>query len=271
MSESLKVAIVYDFDGTLAQGNIQENSFIPNLGMTKELFWQEVEKTMIDNDMDGILAYMYCLLNKAKNQGIQVTKQHLKEHGKNVRYFSGVESYFPYINDYAKQYNICLEHYIISSGTKEMIEGTSIAKYFTYIYASSFKYYQNEAIWPAVAINYTTKTQYLFRINKGIEHIWDHNAVNHFLEKHQRRIPFKNIIYIGDGLTDVPAMKLLKKKGGVSIGVYDPQGSEKDKQQVEALLSQDRVNYTFASDFGLNKPLVNKIQDILGDFLAKTP
>jgi len=180
------VAIVYDFDGTLAKGNIQDNSFIPSIEIKrKENFWDDVHALSKKDDMDEILAYMFLLITKASENGkVKFGKKALKEHGKKARYFDGVEDYFDRINQYAKAKEIKLEHYIISSGTKEMLEGTTIAKQFKKIYASSFKYDQNDIpVWPAVAINYTTKTQFLFRINKGIEEIWDNTKINEYILK----------------------------------------------------------------------------------------
>lgn len=244
-----KVAIAYDFDGTLAKGNIQENSFIPDLGISTIKFWKEVAQLAKDNEMDEILAYMYLLIQKAKQNGkIKFTRDDLNKHGKSVQYFEGIEDYFKRINEYAKSKKINIEHYIISSGTKEMIEGTSIAKHFKYIYASNFKYNIHDIPeWPAIAVNYTTKTQFLFRINKGIDNAWDNSKINQYISKDERRIPFERMIYIGDGLTDVPAMKLVKEQGGVSIGVYAPNSRQKSK--VEDLLSENRVSYVAPANY----------------------
>ena len=255
-----KMAIAYDFDGTLATGNIQENSFIPNLGITKKAFWKEVGTLAKENEMDEILAYMYLLINKAKQHGgVKFTKSDLEKHGKNVQYFDGVTTYFDRINTYAKIRKIKLEHYIISSGTKEMIEGTSIAKNFKYIYASSFKYEAHGVPeWPAIAVNYTTKTQFLFRINKGINNAWDNSNINKYIPKSDRAIPFERMIYIGDGLTDVPAMKLVKDQGGVSIGVYAPNSSK--KKNVKQLLLDNRVSYVARADYSEKSDLNNIIK-----------
>ena len=253
-----KMAIAYDFDGTLAKGNIQENSFIPDLKISKNKFWQEVQTLVEENEMDSILAYMYLLINKAKLSGnVKFTKDDLKSHGKNVIYFKGVEDYFARINKYAKTKNIHLEHYIISSGTKEMIEGTSIASQFKYIYASNFKYDANNVPeWPAIAVNYTTKTQFLFRINKGVTNAWDNSIINKYIPQKERDIPFENMIYLGDGLTDVPAMKLVKEQGGISIGVYE-QNNTKIKN-VKQLLKDNRVSYIAPADYS-DKSEIDKI------------
>lgn len=261
------IAIAYDFDGTLARGNIQENSFIPNLGMSKEKFWEEVDHIAKKHEMDQILAYMYLLINKAKaTDNVKIDKKSLSDHGKNVDYVDGVETYFDRINQYAKSQNIKIKHYIISSGTKEMIEGTSIAKYFEFIFASSFKYDQhNIAEWPAIAINYTTKTQYLFRINKGIKNAWDNSEINKYTPEEERPIPFKNMIYIGDGLTDVPAMKMINYQGGYSIGVY----TKGYKKNAYKLLAENRVTYVAKADYQKDSELDNIIKAIIDRISAR--
>lgn len=240
------MAIAYDFDGTLARGNIQENSFIPTtLCIKKEDFWNNVKELSEENNMDEILSYMYLIVKKADGAGAKITREELSKHGKTVKYFNGVEEFFERINDYAAQKGISIEHYIVSSGTKEMIDGTTIANKFKNIYASSFMYDEyGKPTWPALAINYTTKTQYLYRISKGILNAWDNKLINKYIPENERRILFENMIYIGDGETDVPAMKLLKTNGGTSIAVYD-----ENKETAKTLLEQNRVNYIAKADY----------------------
>ncbi|SSC08828.1 haloacid dehalogenase-like hydrolase [bacterium endosymbiont of Bathymodiolus sp. 5 South] len=263
------VAIAYDFDGTLAKGNIQENSFIPELGMDKEAFWKEVKKITKDNEMDEILSYMFLLIKKAKEKEMSCKKENFKKHGKTVEYFSGVEQYFTNINEYAKNKSIKLEHYIISSGTKEMIEGTSIAKEFEAIFASSFKYnVDGVAQWPALAINYTTKTQYLFRINKGIKNAWDNSSINEYTPPKERPILFENMIYIGDGATDVPAMKMLNYQGGTSIGVYPP-NTRGAKTKAQELLQNNRANYIAKADYSNGSEIDQIVKSILDQISLK--
>ena len=263
------VAIAYDFDGTLAKGNIQENSFIPELGMDKEAFWKEVKKITKDNEMDEILSYMFLLIKKAKEKEISCKKESFKKHGKTVEYFSGVEQYFTNINEYAKNKSIKLEHYIISSGTKEMIEGTSIAKEFEAIFASSFKYnVDGVAQWPALAINYTTKTQYLFRINKGIKNAWDNSSINEYTPPKERPILFENMIYIGDGATDIPAMKMLNYQGGTSIGVYPP-NTKGAKTKAQELLQNNRANYIAKADYSNGSEIDQIVKSILDQISLK--
>ena len=263
------VAIAYDFDGTLAKGNIQENSFIPNLGLKKEEFWEEVKEITRDNEMDEVLAYMYLLIKKAKENSVSCKKDKIKQHGKIVKYFKGVEEFFDRINKYAKNKQIDLKHYIVSSGTKEMIEGTSIAKNFKCIFASSFKYDVDDvAEWPALAINYTTKTQYLFRINKGIENAWDNAKINQYTELSERPILFENMFYIGDGVTDIPAMKMLNYQGGTSIGVYPP-STKGAKEKAEELLKNNRANYIAKADYSEDSGIDKIIKGIIDQISSK--
>lgn len=257
MSESksmIKMAIAYDFDGTLAMGNIQENSFLPELGIDKNDFWQQVKKEAQDQNMSEILAYMRLIIRKADDANTKITYDVLKNHGKSVEFFKGVEEYFDRIKDYAKSKGVDLEHYIISSGTKEMIEGTKIADKFETIFASSFIFDPyGKPTWPAVAIDYTSKTQYLYRISKGILNTWD-SQVNKPVAEEKRKIRFENMIYIGDGETDIPAMTLLKSKKGIFIVVYDVQNADKVTQSKE-MLEHGKVNYAVPSDYTEGSPL----------------
>ena len=258
-----KVVIAYDFDGTLAKGNMQDNSFIPELGMNKRTFWKKVKEIANENDMDETLAYMFFLINEAQTKGVPVRHTDIKAHGKNVDYFEGVVGFFKRINTYAKDRNVSLEHYIISSGLKEMIEGNSIAKEFKYIFASSFKYDPNNvAEWPSLAINYTTKTQCLFRINKGIQNSWDNSTINTYIPEEDRPVPFSSMIYIGDGDTDIPAMRIVNDKGGTSIAVYPPR-ARGGKSRANQLLKDKRVTYIASADYSMNKDIDTIIKGVI--------
>ena len=251
----IKAVIAYDFDGTLAPGNMQEHTFLPSLGIKPSEFWTEANKKAKDNDMDDILAYMQLMLDKSKSKDIPVRKTDFENYGKGIELFDGVESYFERINAYAKSKGIALEHYIISSGLREFVKGTKIAKYFKNIFASGFKYdASGVAEWPALAINYTSKTQYLFRINKGIENSYDNTLINKYVAENERPIPFKRMIYIGDGETDVPAMKMIKYQGGNAIAVYNPKIRAKKnrlspKQICEDLIKQNRADYIAPANY----------------------
>ena len=262
MSKTLvKIAIAYDFDGTLAPGNMQEHSFIPKLGINKKEFWKASNAMAREQDMDDILAYMQLMLQKAEEKHIPVTRKAFLDHGKEIRFFKGVESFFDRINRYASEKDALIDHHIISSGVRDIIKGTSISKNFKNIFASGFVFDANDvAVWPALAINYTNKTQYLFRINKGIDNSYDNSLINKWVEHDKRPVPFPRMIYLGDGETDVPAMKMIKQEGGTAIAVYDPhKGKRKDKlsakQICEELILQNRADYIAAADYSENSKL----------------
>ncbi len=262
------VAICYDFDGTLVKGNIQETSFIPQIGLKKEEFWKEVDKMVKDDEMDRILAYMFLIISKAKGK-VPVTRAEITKHGEEVKFFKGVQGFFDHINEYARSKRIKLEHNIISSGTKEMIEGTAIAKEFKNIFACSFKYDVNKvAEWPAHAINFTTKVQYLFRINKGIDNAWDDSQINQHQAEADRPIPFSRMIYIGDGETDVPAMKMVNYKGGNSIAVYTP-NKKGAKKRVIDIVKNGRAKYVAKADYSKGSDVDTIIRAIIDQISAE--
>jgi 2-hydroxy-3-keto-5-methylthiopentenyl-1-phosphate phosphatase len=262
----IKAAIAYDFDGTLAPGNMQEHSFLPKLGIPKEEFWKEANRIARENDMDGILAYMNLMLQKSIEKEIPIRRADFNNYGSGISFFPGVESYFDLINTYARDRGIELEHHIISSGLREFIEGTAIARYFKNIFASGFKYDNNGiAEWAALAINYTNKTQYLFRINKGIDNSWDNEKINRFLPEEDETGPLSKMIYIGDGETDVPAMKMLKYQGGATIAVYNPDsktkpGEKSQEEKCRDMISQNRTDYVAPADYSENGELVRTVK-----------
>lgn len=265
------VAIAYDFDGTLIPGNMQQNSFIPALDVKPEDFWAEVKAITKENDMNEILAYMFLMLKKAKEKGIPITKDAFKEHGKGIKLFPGVDKYFDEINAYAKSKGLILEHYIISSGLEDIIRGTSIYKKFEKVFASSFKYdVNNVAEWPSQAIDYTNKTQFLFRINKGVKNEWDNHTLNSPMPKEERPIPFRRLIYIGDGETDVPAMKMTTYQGGKAIVVYNPNQrtneGKKAKRAAKKLISDGRADYIASADYTKGSDLFNIISNCIEKF-----
>lgn len=257
------VAIMYDFDKTLCTKDMQEYAFIPALGMSSSAFWSEVNAMTDAEEMDNILAYMYKMVEKAKEKKVPITRDTFQEMGSKVEYFDGVKTWFERINAYGEKVGVRVEHYIVSSGIKEIIEGTEIARFFKKIYACEFMYDYNGSIqWPKFAVNYTAKTQFLFRINKGVLTIDSKCAdkLNRFTPENERRVPFRNMIYIGDGLTDVPCMKLVKSYGGQSIAVFD---QEKGKDAAEALKAANRVNFVAAADYGTGSDIEIIVQAII--------
>lgn len=265
----IRAAIAYDFDDTLAPGNMQEHSFIPKLGIPKEKFWAEANGMGEEHDMDGILAYMQFMLQKSREKRIPIRRQDFVDYGKDIRFFPGVESYFERINAYAREQGVELDHHIISSGLREFIAGTPIAKYFRNIFASGFMYNeQDEAEWAALAINYTNKTQYLFRINKGIDNSYDNKRINQRIPDTDRPVPFERMIYIGDGETDVPSMKMMNYQGGATIAVFNteaipPAGKASPKQICQQLLRQERVQYIAPADYSAGSPLESLIKRLI--------
>lgn len=255
MRRSATVAIAYDFDGTLAPGNMQEHSFIPNIGVTAKRFWSKAERLAKENEADSVLTYMNLMVTEARSKGVPIRKQDFREHGKRVTLFKGVRTWFERIDRYGTDIGLRPEHYIISSGIHEMIDGTPIAKRFKRIYASSFKYDANAvAEWPALAINFTTKTQYLFRINKGALDVYDDKTVNQFVRMEERPVPFKNMIFIGDGETDIPCFSLVKNLGGHSVAVYKP-WTKGARARAMKLIEDGRVNFVAPADYTAGRRL----------------
>jgi hypothetical protein len=250
------VGIVYDFDRTLAVEDLQNFSFIPSLGMKPEEFWEKTNQNSIKFGMEKILSYMYMMIEESKKLSIKLTKDYLFSLGKSVRFFPGLETWFKRINQFGESQGVIVEHYIITSGTKEIIEGTKIAKEFTKIFGCEFLFSEQtkEAIWPKIAINYTMKTQYFFRIAKGILNQSEDDKVNERTK--EKRIKYRNLIYIGDGLTDVPAMLMAKEHGGKSIAVYSKGHIEKAK----LLIQDERVNFVCEADYSRNSLLEKVIQ-----------
>ena len=263
----LKTALIYDFDGTLARGNMQEVSFIPSIGMDIGAFWAEAEALTQAADADGILMYMQLMLRHARDNGAPITRETLAEQGREVALFEGLKdlSWFDRMNAFGAQYGLDIEHYIISAGLEEMIEGTPIRPALTHVFASHYVYDEKgEAAWPAVGVNYTTKTQYLFRINKGVNNHWENERINHFIPDDDRRVPFDRMIFLGDGDTDVPTMKMMHTKGGFSIAVYDPRSNERDQKKVYSLISEDRVNFVAAADYREGTALDLIVKGLIG-------
>lgn len=251
MFEEQRVALIYDFDGTLAKGNLQERTFIPEvLKMDKQKFWDDVKEIAKKENADEILVYMRQMIAKAKEQGIDVTRQKLEDHGK-AELFPGLEdgSWFDRIDEHGRKHGLAVEHYVISSGIEEMIKGCAIWNRFKSVFASKFTWENGEAAWPGVAINYTTKTQYLFRINKGIDNHYDGEKINDYVTEQERPIPFRQMIFVGDGATDIPAMKMMTLHGGCAIAVYDETHSAGNLRKIRDLIRDRRVNFVAPANY----------------------
>ena len=253
------VALMYDFDGTLSPSYMQEYDFMDAIGLTdKESFWKASHGLAQKQESSTILAYMKLMVDKAKENGISIRRQQFVEFGRGIGFFPGVEQWFELINHRGAEMGVNVEHYIISSGLKELIEGTSIAKYFKKIYACSFMYENDAAVWPAVAVDFTSKTQFIFMINKGIYNIWENAKINDSMPDEGRPVPFQNMIYLGDGETDIPSMRIVKTEGGHSIAIYKPQ-NENSRGQAENLVHRGRVNFACPGDYREGSELYNAV------------
>lgn len=238
------VAIMYDFDKTLSTTDMQNYSFIPNIGLTPDEFWQKTSEITEKYGVERVLAYMYAMIHYAKEKGISLTREFLNKCGENIIFYPGVDSWFKRINKYGKEHGVEVEHYLVSSGTKEIVEGSIIYKEFKEVYGCEFLYDENkEAIWPKLSINYTQKTQYFFRIAKGATDVTDDSGVNQKTPHH--RIPYRNMIYLGDGMTDIACMTLVKKNNGTSIAIYP----ESDSSKVKQILKDNRVNFICSANY----------------------
>ena len=263
----VKVAFMYDFDLTLSPRNMQEFSFQDLIGTTKEEWWDDVNSFAKKHNMDGALAMMYKLITVTKEKNITLHRDDIVGLGKDIEFFDGVETFFDRMTAYAKERGMELKHYIISSGLKEIIEGTKIAYNFERIFASQFAYDENGIpLWPSQAVNYTTKTQYIYRVRKNaMDDLWNPRSVNEYIECKDGLVPYSNFVYFGDGETDIPCMRTVSKKGGTSICVYAP-NSEK-YHECRQLYLDHRSDYLAPADYTEGSEL-DKICKMLLDKIA---
>ena len=258
MAKQPIIGIMYDFDKRLSTTDMQNYDFIPNLGMTPEEFWGATTDFTSKEGVERILSYMYMMIAKCKEKGIKLTRDYLRECGKNVKFYPGVTTWFKRINDYAESKGVKVEHYLVSSGTIEIVEGTSIFPNFTKAWGCEYFYNElGEPVWPKLAINYTQKTQFYFRISKGAVDVTNDNSVNE--KKPERRIPYRNIIYLGDGMTDVACMTLVKHNEGTSIAIYPEQDSDKVKE----IYTDGRCNFICRADYTAGSDLERVVKLII--------
>ena len=254
------VAFLYDFDKTLCTTDMQHYAFIPSLGMTPAEFWELANGFGRRNRIDGILAYMYTMIQESKRKNILFTRQDLVEKGKSIVLFPGVQDWFRRINEFGAAQGVQVEHYIISSGLREIIEGSTIRDVFKEIYASEFYYDENGVpVWPKLAVNFTAKTQFVYRINKGVLDVSDDKTLNDSMPDDSKRVPFHNMIYVGDGLSDVPCMKMMRAYGGQAIAVYQ----ESNRMGVEDLMAKGRVDFIFKADYSEGTALDLTVKNII--------
>ncbi len=274
MAKKPIAALIYDFDGTLSPGNMQEFGFIQAVGKTKEEFWKMSDGIAIGQDASNVLAYMKLMFDEARKAGIPLRRSKFKEFGQHIELFEGVKEWFSLVNEYGRHKGVKVEHYINSSGLKEIIEGSPIAKEFKHIYAGTFIYNSDGvAEWPGIAVDHTAKTQFLFKISKGITSQHDSKMVNSSMADDKKRIPFSHMIYFGDGETDIPCMKIVGMFGGNPIAVYAPDSAKK-KATAQKLQRQGRVKFitpaTYTQDsrtFKIVAAIIDKIK--AEDDLAK--
>lgn len=265
----MKIALLYDFDKTLSYKDMQEYGFFDDLKIEdSKSFWEQVNQKAEREEMDHILAYLHEMIIQTNARGIKLSREMLSKYGPQIDFYPGVIEWFDHINRIAQSVSIELEHYIISSGLKEIIDSTSIAQYFKKIYACEYLYDEDgQAIWPKLSVNYTIKTQFLYRINKGILDINNDVDLNRYQKEEERPMPFSHMIYIGDGFTDVPSMKLVKMNGGHAIAVV-PYG-KKSTHESQTLFEDKRVDFVAEADYREGKEIDRIIQAIFHTLLAK--
>ena len=254
------VAILYDFDKTLCTTDMEDYAFIPSLGMTPREFWSVANGFGHANRMDGILAYMYTMIQESEKRRLPFTRESLREMGRDIVLFPGVQEWFGRINAFGDSQGVQVEHYIISSGLREIIEGSSISGEFKEIYASEFYYDEaGKPVWPKLTVNFTAKTQFVYRINKGVLDVSDDKTLNDSMPDDSKRVPFTNMVYMGDGLSAVPCMKMMRAYGGQAIAVYQ----ESNRMGVEDLLAKGRVDFIFPADYSEGTALDQTVKNII--------
>lgn len=254
------IAFLYDFDKTLCTTDMEDYAFIPSLGYTPAEFWGRANAFGWENRMDGLLAYMYTMIQECAAQNIKLDRAFLNHCGESIQLFPGVREWFARINAFGESLGVQVEHYVISSGLREIIEGSGIAQEFREIYACEFYYNENgDACWPKLDVNFTNKTQFVYRINKGILDVSRDKELNDSMPDDSKRVPFTNMIYMGDGLSDVPCMKMMRTYGGQAIAVYQAS----NRQGVEKLLADGRVDFIFPADYREGMELDRTVRDIL--------
>lgn len=265
------IAIVYDFDGTLSPGNMQEETIFKAYGIDKKKFWARSQSLVIRRGYEKTLAYLKLLIDDPVFKKRPLTKRKLKEFANRVPYYPGVdEGYFDQLDAFIQslpevtETGITLEHYIISSGLQEILDGVSIRKFFKKIYACAYDFQSGRPVFPKLVINDTNKTQFLFRINKGKLKLSE--SINEHMPETERRIPFRNMIYVGDGITDVPSMTVIQKAGGNAIAVYDP--ARRVPRAVKAMVAEHRAEHFAPADFRPQSLFVKILRQTLKKIIA---
>lgn len=264
------LAIVYDFDGTLTPQPMQEYTVLPQLGLSGAAFWREVDAEVKRTGGDSILTYMRLLIEKIEANKAHLSREALRELAAGIEYYPGVEGWFERIDAYVAARSggsVQVRHYIVSAGLSEILEGISIKRHFTRIYASQYYFDHHEAArFPTIVINDTAKTQYLFRINKGREAALE--TINEYMPEGERPIPFQHMLYIGDGLTDVPCMTVVKNYGGFALAVHKPRNAEA-LATCRELVDANRIDFYAPADYSAGRRLERRVHKILDLIMAR--
>jgi phosphoserine phosphatase len=261
------IALVYDFDGTLSPKPMQEYTFLPKIGEDPKAFWAESNRIAREQEADPLITYMHLMYKKAKERGVRIDREDLVQLGRDVELFHGVEEWFDTVAEYvrirAESQGVALRHYLVSSGLTEIIEGTRIYDRFHNVFASEYWFDAYDLPYPKRVITDTGKTQYLFRINKGIEDLGE--SINQHMPEDERPIPFANMVYFGDGDTDVPSMAVMRKNGGHAIAVYPP---GKSRQKCVDLFAGGRVDFFAPADYRRGSELFRRTCLLIDRILA---
>ena len=260
------VALIYDFDGTLSPRPMQEYTFLPQIGEDPIAFWAEVNAFAREHEADNLITYMHLMYKKARAKGIRIDRAELVAQGRNVELFEGVREWFAAVGDYVKlraETAVEIKHYLVSSGLKEIIEGTAIYPEFANVFASEYFFEAYDVPFPKRVITDTGKTQYLFRINKGVEDLG--RSINSHMPENERPIPFSQMVYFGDGDTDVPSMAVMRKNGGYAVAVHPPGGGE---SKCADLYRAGRVDFFAPADYRRSSELFRRTCLILDRIMA---
>ena len=265
--EKRTIALVYDFDGTLSPKPMQEYTFLPKIGMDAKAFWAESNRLSKAQGADPLITYMHLMYKKAKERNVRIDREDLVALGRDVELFPGVESWFDDIETYVKlraeSQGVTLRHYLVSSGLTEILEGISIRPRFHNVFASEYWFEAYDLPYPKRVITDTGKTQYLFRINKGVEDLGQ--SINDHMPEQIRPIPFSNMVYFGDGDTDVPSMAVMRKNGGYAIAVH-PAG--KNRAKCVNLFKAGRCDFFAVADYRRGSDLFRRTCLLLDRMLA---
>jgi len=263
------IALVYDFDGTLSPQPMQEYTVLPKIGVAPVEFWAMVNREARETESDPMLVYMRHIIEALERVKVDVKREDFAAMARAIEYFPGVATWFGRINAYVRKRSrgqVKVQHYLISAGQKEILDGVSIRRHFKRIYASEYHFnHHGVATFPKLLVTDTMKTQFLFRINKGIEAVTE--SINEHMPEDERPIPFQNMIYVGDGMTDVPSMALTKKNGGHTVAVYDAEG-DRGRATCVKLLDAGRVDFIAEADFRAASRLTRRVQLLLDAIVA---